>query len=83
MRPRIHSVIQPTELNDITSQPWTLLNLGFSFPINGCRWNEVYRKNISNSLVLVVFNDQKLAAKLRIEASSLFCFCSFLRFYNS
>ena len=83
MRPSIHSVIQPTELNEITSQPWTLSSLGFSFPINGCRWNEVYRKNISNSLVLVVFNDQKLAAKLQIEASSLFCFCSFLRFYNS
>ena len=71
MRPRIHSVIQPAELNEITSQPWTLLNLGFSFPLNGCRWNEVYRKNISNSLLLVAFHDQKLAAKLQIEASSV------------
>ena len=71
MRPRIHSVIQPAELNEITSQPWTLLNLGFSFPMNGCRWNEVHRKNISNSLVSVVFHDQKLAAKLQIEASSV------------
>ena len=45
--------------------------------MNGCRWYEVYRKNISNSLVLVVFHDQKLAIKLQIEASSVFCFCSF------
>ena len=37
--------------------------------MNVCRWNEVYRKNISNSLVLVVFHDQKLAAKLQDEAS--------------
>ena len=40
MRPRIQSVIQPAELNEITSQSWTLLNLGFSFPMNGSRWNE-------------------------------------------
>ena len=43
--------------------------------MNGCRWYEVY--SISNSLVLVVFHDQKLAIKLQIEASSVFCFCSF------
>ena len=72
MRPRIQSVIQPADLNEITSQSWTLLNLRFSFPMNGCRWNEVYRKNTSNSLVLVVFHDQKLAAKLRVKANFRF-----------
>ena len=82
MRPKFIAV-QPAELNDFTSQSWALLNLGFSFPMNDCRWNEVYRKNISNSLVLVVFHGQNLAAKLHVEASSVFCFCSFLRFYMS